>query len=188
MDRTSINLLKRLKEPNAENAWERFVELYTPLMFYWSRQHGLNATDAADLVQDILATLVVKLASFEYNANQRFRGWLHTVTLNKARDWNRRNVLRPGTEHSSFMEKVASGHRSDAFDEVEYRSFLIERAKKLIAAEFEPVTWAACWKYVAEDRSAGEVAVELGISPNAVRVAKCRVLKRLRDELAGLLE
>ena len=42
--------------------------------------------------------------------------------------------------------------------------------------------------YVAEDRSAIEVAAELGISPNAVRVAKCRVLKRLRDELAGLLE
>lgn len=164
------------------------MELYTPLMFYWSRQHGLNATDAADLVQDILATLVVKLASFEYNADQRFRGWLHTVTLNRARDWNRRNFLRPGTEHSSFMERVAAGPRSDAFDEVEYRNFLIERAKKLIAAEFEPVTWAACWKYVAEDRSAADVAVELGISPNAVRVAKCRVLKRLRDELAGLLE
>jgi RNA polymerase sigma-70 factor (ECF subfamily) len=188
VDNTSVNLLKRLKEPNAESAWARFVELYTPLMFYWSRQHGLNATDAADLVQDILAVLVSKLASFEYDASLRFRGWLHTVTLNKARDWNRRNVLRPGTSQSSFMEKVAGGHRSDAFDEVEYRSFLIERAKKLIAAEFEPVTWTACWKYVAEDRSAADVAEELGISANAVRVAKCRVLKRLRDELSGLLD
>lgn len=188
MDNTSVNLLKRLKEPNAESAWARFVELYTPLMFYWARQHGLNATDAADLVQDILAVLVSKLASFEYDSSLRFRGWLHTVTLNKARDWNRRNVLRPGTSQSSFMEKVAAGHRSDAFDELEYRSFLIERAKKLIAAEFEPVTWAACWKYVAEDRSAADVAEELGISANAVRVAKCRVLKRLRDELSGLLD
>jgi RNA polymerase sigma-70 factor (ECF subfamily) len=64
----------------------------------------------------------------------------------------------------------------------------VDRAKQLIASEFEPVTWAACWKYVAEDRSAADVAEELGISSNAVRVAKCRVLKRLRDELAGLLE
>lgn len=188
MDETSVNLLKRLKEPNAESAWERFVELYTPLMFHWSRQHGLNATDAADLVQDIFSVLVVKLASFEYNASKRFRGWLHTVTLNKARDWNRRNGLRLGTEHSSFVEKVAMGPYSDAFDEAEYRRFLIERAKRLIAAEFEPITWTACWKYVAEDRAAADVAMELGISPNAVRVAKCRVLKRLRDELAGLLE
>ena len=188
MDRTSVNLLKQLKEPHADIAWGRFVELYTPLMFYWSRQHGLNSLDAADLVQDILTLLVVKISSFEYDASQRFRGWLHTVTLNKARDWNRRQSLRPQTDHSSFIEHVAASKCSDAFEEREYRAFLVERAKQLIAAEFEPVTWTACWKYVAEDRSATDVAAELGISPNAVRVAKCRVLKRLRDELAGLLE
>jgi len=64
----------------------------------------------------------------------------------------------------------------------------VERAKQLIAAEFEPITWTACWMYVAEDQSAADVAGKLGISTNAVRVAKCRVLKRLRQELAGLLE
>jgi RNA polymerase sigma-70 factor (ECF subfamily) len=188
VDHTSVNLLKRLKEPNAESAWARFVELYTPLMFHWSRQHGLNGTDAADLVQEILTLLVSKLVSFEYDASQRFRGWLHTITLNKARDWNRRQALRPNTDQSSFMEQVALGNHADAFEAHEYRAFLVDRAKQLIASEFEPVTWAACWKYVAEDRSAADVAEELGISSNAVRVAKCRVLKRLRDELAGLLE
>lgn len=188
MDSTSVNLLKRLKEPHSESAWERFVELYTPLMFYWSRQHGLNGADAADLVQDILALLVVKLASFEYDSRQRFRGWLHTITLNKARDWNRRQMLRPSADQSSFMEQAAAGNHSDAFDEHEYRTFLVERAKQLIASEFAPITWSACWKYVAEDRSAADVAAELGISSNAVRVAKCRVFKRLRYELAGLLE
>lgn len=188
MDRTSINLLKRLKEPNAAGAWTRFVELYTPLIFYWSRQHGLNGLDAADLVQDVLTLLVTKVSTFEYDAGQRFRGWLYTVTLNKARDWNRRQMLRPQTDQSSFVEHIAFNKCSDAFEEREYRAFLVERAKQLIAEEFEPVTWTACWKYVAEDRSAADVAAELGISPNAVRVAKCRVLKRLRDELAGLLE
>jgi len=188
VDKTSVNLLKRLKEPDSDSAWSRFVELYTPLMFYWSRQHGLNGTDAADLVQEILTLLVTKLASFEYDASQRFRGWLHTVTLNKARDWNRRQSLRPNTDQSSFMEQVAANSRSDAFEEREYRAFLVERAKQLIASEFEPITWTACWMYVAEDQSAADVAGKLGISTNAVRVAKCRVLKRLRQELAGLLE
>jgi RNA polymerase sigma-70 factor (ECF subfamily) len=188
MVNTSINLLKRLREPHSDAAWSRFVELYTPLMFYWSRQHGLNGTDSADLVQEILALLVTKLTSFEYDSSQRFRGWLHTVTLNKARDWNRRHSHRPKTDQSLFLEQIPASSRSDAFDEREYRAFLVERAKQLIAEEFEPITWTACWKYVAEDRSAAEVAAELGISPNAVRVAKCRVLKRLRDELAGLLE
>jgi len=188
VDRTSVNLLKRLKDPNADEAWSRFVELYTPLMFYWARQHGLNGTDAADLVQEILALLVTKLSSFEYDVSQRFRGWLHTVTLNKARDWNRRNLPHLRSDQSSFIERIASNSRADAFEEPEYRSFLVERAKQLIAAEFEPTTWAACWMYIAEDLPAESVARKLGISANAVRVAKCRVLKRLRQELAGLLE
>lgn len=188
MEKTSVNLLRRLKQPNDAQAWERFVELYAPLMFRWARQHGLNATDAADLVQDVLAGLVRKFWNFEYDPSHRFRGWLHTVTLNQARDWHRRQLARPRVEQSSFSERVANGGDRDAFDEREYRAFLVERARQLISTEFEPLTWKACWLYVTEGRTAADVAAELGLSENAVRVAKCRVLKRLRLELAGLLD
>lgn len=188
VESTSINLLRRLRSQDAETAWQRFTELYVPLIFYWSRQHGLSADDAADLVQDVLSTLVVKLPDFEYDAQRRFRGWLHTITLNRARDWQRRQKHRPGTGHSSFMERLPEASPPDLFDEAEYHAYLVERARRLIAAEFESITWDACWKYVTEDRSAEDVAQELGISANAVRVAKCRVLKRLREELAGLLD
>ncbi len=54
--------------------------------------------------------------------------------------------------------------------------------------EFEPTTWKACWECVMNDRSAADVAAELGITINAVYIAKCRVLRRLRQGLAGLLE
>lgn len=188
METTSVNLLRRLKSKNADSAWQRFSELYVPLIFYWARQHGLDATDASDLVQDVLSTLVIRLPDFEYDAQKRFRGWLHTITLNRARDWQRKQKHRPGTGHSSFMERLPEVSPPDLFDEIEYRAYLIERARRLIAAEFEQLTWDACWKYVTEDRSADEVARELGISANAVRVAKCRVLKRLREELSGLMD
>ncbi len=190
METTSVNLLRRLKAANgdAEAAWQRFSELYVPLIFYWSRQHGLNSDDAADLVQDVLSTLVTKLPAFEYDAQKRFRGWLHTITLNRARDWQRRQKHLPGTGHSSFMERLPGVQQSDLFDETEYQAYLVERARRLIAAEFEPITWDACWRYVTEDLSADQVAAELGISANAVRVAKCRVLKRLKEELSGLMD
>jgi len=38
------------------------------------------------------------------------------------------------------------------------------------------------------DRAVAEVAAELGISPNAVRIAKSRVLNRFRQEITGLLD
>lgn len=172
------------RDVDAEAAWQRFTEPYVPLIFYWSRQHGLNSDDASDLVQDVLSTLVMKLPDFEYDARKRFRGWLHTITLNKARDWQRRQKHRPGTEQSSFMERLPEVQQRDLFDETEYRAYLVDRARRLISEEFEP----ACWKYVTEDRTADDVAAEMGISANAVRVAKCRVLKRLRTELAGLMD
>jgi RNA polymerase sigma-70 factor (ECF subfamily) len=55
-------------------------------------------------------------------------------------------------------------------------------------AEFESSTWTACWEHVVSGRSAADVAAELGISEGAVYVAKCRVLRRLRQELKGLLD
>ncbi len=54
--------------------------------------------------------------------------------------------------------------------------------------DFLPATWQAFWECVVNGRPAAEVGAELGLSAGAVRVAKCRVLARLRQELDGLLE
>jgi RNA polymerase sigma-70 factor (ECF subfamily) len=55
-------------------------------------------------------------------------------------------------------------------------------------SEFQPTTWKACWETVAHGRPAAKVAAELRISIDSVYTAKSRVLRRLRQELAGLLE
>jgi len=90
MATTSSSLLERLRQPEATEAWQRFVHLYTPLLYYWARGTGLPEHDAADLVQDVLVVLVQKLPEFRYDAGQSFRGWLRTITLNKWRERCRR--------------------------------------------------------------------------------------------------
>jgi RNA polymerase sigma-70 factor (ECF subfamily) len=62
---------------------------------------------------------------------------------------------------------------------------VLQRALHQVQAEFEPQTWSAFWKVVVEERSTADVASELGLSANSVRQAKSRVLRRLRDQLAG---
>ncbi|HEV3080157.1 MAG TPA: hypothetical protein VGY66_10270, partial [Gemmataceae bacterium] len=74
------------------------------------------------------------------------------------------------------------------FWEAEYRRELSRRALRLMQGEFAPTTWKACWETVVHDRSTDEVARELGISENAVYLARCRVLRRLREELGGLVD
>jgi RNA polymerase sigma-70 factor (ECF subfamily) len=183
---TSASLLQRLRQSPEHEAWEKFVDVYTPLLFAWTRHLGLNEHDAADLVQDLFAVLVEKLPQFDYDQQKSFRAWLKTILLNRWRNQQRRRAARqPG---DSALANLATLEDPPEFEEAEYRRHLVARALRLMQSEFQPATWKACWEFVVHDRPAAEVAAELGLSVNAVYLAKSRVLRRLREELAGLLD
>jgi RNA polymerase sigma-70 factor (ECF subfamily) len=192
MHTTSASLLEQLRAPAdlevTAAAWGRFVKLYTPLLFYWARRTGLQEPDAADLVQEVMATLVQKMPEFSYDPGQGFRSWLRTVILNKWRDRLRQPVLPSGGAADPSLSNVPDSQGPDVLEETEYRRYLVKRALHLMQTEFAPNTWKACWEHVVMGRPAAEVAAELGICVGAVYVAKSRVLGRLRQELAGLLD
>lgn len=64
---TPASLLYRLRQPEEKLAWDRFVELYSPLLFHWASQLGYQESDRADLVQDVFVILWRKLPEFEYD-------------------------------------------------------------------------------------------------------------------------
>jgi RNA polymerase sigma-70 factor (ECF subfamily) len=187
MDKTPASLLQRLRQPGQQAAWERFVALYTPLLYYWARRAGLQEPDAADLVQEVFALLVQKLPEFSYDDHRSFRGWLRKVTLNKWREKQRRAAARPQGGPQGLSD-VVSPDTPEELWEAEYQQHVVRQAMEVMQAEFHPTTWKACWEFVVSGRSAAEVAAELHISVGAVRAAKFRVLCRLRQELAGLLD
>jgi RNA polymerase sigma-70 factor (ECF subfamily) len=187
MNTTSPSLLERLRQPEKREAWSRFVNLYTPLLYYWARRAGLPSHDAADLVQEVLLVLVQKLPEFKYDPDKSFRGWLRTILLNKWRERCRRYAALPAQASESGLSDVAIIVEPE-FEEAEYRQELIRRALEIMQSEFEPTTWKACWEFVVSGRPAVEVAGELGVSVEVVYSAKSRVLRRLREELAGLLD
>jgi RNA polymerase sigma-70 factor (ECF subfamily) len=92
---------------------------------------------------------------------------------------------------SAVLESIPDRVSSDPgslVEEQEYHQFLTSRAIELLQNDFEPVTWKAFWETTVESRPAEEVAAEIGVTENAVYLAKSRVLRRLRAELAGLLD
>ena len=184
---TSPSLLERLCHSPAQEGWEQFVDMYTPLLVAWTRRLGLPRQEAADLLQDIFTVLVEKLPTFKYDAGKSFRAWLKTVLLNR---WRNDLRKRAGVkiQGDDGLSEIAAEDELPEFEEEEYRSYLVRRALDLMRAEFQPATWTACWEFVVRDRPAAEVAAELGITVNAVYLAKSRVLRRLREELAGLLD
>ena len=187
MESTSVNLLRRLREPHADSAWQRFVDLYAPMIFHWGRRQGLSVTDAADLLQDVLVTLVEKLPSFEYDPSQQFRGWLRTITVNRANDFHRRIQLQPRNGFDATFPQVEE-RETDLFCEVEYRSILVNRALLLLRTEFRETHWQAAWMQLIEGKKAKQVAEQLNVPINVVYLAKSRLLARLRQELEGLLD
>jgi RNA polymerase sigma-70 factor, ECF subfamily len=185
MHTTPSSLLLRLKQSDAETAWRRFVDLYTPLLFYWARHAGLRSPDDADVVQEVFALLVQKLPDFEYDPRRSFRGWLHTVMRNRLCELQRRCSVPRGGDDDHIANLPAPV--ANDLGEEEHRRLLVSRAAHIMQSDFEETTWRACWETTANGRRAADVAQMLGISENAVYVAKGRVLRRLRKELEGLM-
>jgi RNA polymerase sigma-70 factor (ECF subfamily) len=186
MNDTPASLLERLRQPEPADAWERFVKLYTPLLCHWAQRLGLRRNEADDLVQDVFAILVQKLPQFCYDPQQRFRAWLWTILRNKHRE-RRRQQAGTGPVSDALLAELAVADETEAMSEAEYRQYLVRRAVQLMQNEFQPTTWKSFWELVVNDRPGAEVAQELGLSLDAVYAAKSRVLRRLRQELDGLL-
>ena len=83
MAETSATLLERLNDRSDSGAWRRLVDLYSPLIKAWLRHHGVSASDAEDLTQDVLGVVVREVARFQHNGRPgAFRTWLRTITIN----------------------------------------------------------------------------------------------------------
>ncbi|HEV3304309.1 MAG TPA: sigma-70 family RNA polymerase sigma factor [Planctomycetaceae bacterium] len=190
---TESGLLSAAKAGDAA-AWRALVDRYSWLVFQWSRNAGLSPHDAADVVQSVLGQVGTYLPGFQKDgASGSFRRWLRTITRTKIADFCRANGEEPqGEGGSAAQQRLLAipelAESSSAIDQD--RTALQRRLWQLIDRledEFEDSTWQAFWLTVIENHTTSEAAVQLELSPNAVRTAKWRVLKRLR-EAAGPLD
>lgn len=187
MHSTPVSLLLKLKRPADQDAWQRFAFLYTPILLTWAGRLGLQEADAVDLVQEVFLVLYRKLPEFTYDHGGSFRAWLRKVLVNKWRERARHQAALPLVTVETLPEPVAP-EPADDMSEAEYRERLVGRAVQLMQTDFQPTTWRACWETVVHSRPAANVAAELGLTVRAVYLARARVLRRLRQELDGLLD
>lgn len=194
MSDTPVSLLERLRLRPDAGSWQRLVDLYTPLIRAWLRRHALQDPDADDLVQEVLGVLVRELPQFRHDRRPgAFRRWLRTITVNRLRAFWRARQARPLATGDSDLVAVLhqledpDSRLSHLWDQ-EHDQHVARRLLELLEPEFEPSTWRAFRLLVLEGRPTAEVAAELGITANAVRIAKSRVLSRFRAEAEGLID
>jgi RNA polymerase sigma-70 factor (ECF subfamily) len=188
---TSFSLLERLRLSSDSAAWQRLVDLYTPYIQSWLRRQNVQPADVDDLTQEVLQSVVRALPNFEHDLRPgAFRRWLRTITVNQLRSFwrvRRPQTLTPEAEQALDRLEDPASDLSRLWDE-EHDRHVVGRLLEWIRAEFEPTSWRAFQMVVLEGHSAAEAGAELGISANAVRIAKSRILARLRQESDGLID
>lgn len=208
-NQTSQSLITRAKAKEPA-AWERIVQLYSPMVYYWCRESGLPEPDVCDVFQEVFHTLARNLTKFQPQENGTFRGWLRTIARNKLNDHFRKSGREPrpigGTEALHRLEQFPAGSfpagsfaadqrqptsscdhskldRSEKPEESKIRQVLLVEVLAIVRPQFTEKSWRAFWMVVIDGRSTSDVAMDLSMRPGAVRVAKSRVLKRLRAEM-----
>lgn len=182
---TSLSLLGRLTDAPSDADWRRLLDVYGPLLRDWLGRAGVPASDRDDLVQDVLVVVVRRIAEFERRGPGAFRAWLRGILANHLRKYFRTRTAPAALD----LDKLACEDSvlSRQWDR-EHDQFLADRALRMAEQDFAPATWQAFRRQVLEGQKPAVVAAELGLSLNSVLLAKCRVLKRLREVLAGLVE
>ena len=188
---TSRTMLERLKDKDGD-AWNRLVLLYSPLIYYWCQKMDLPQDDIPDVVQNVFLSVASRIDTFaKEKPKDTFRGWLRVITRHKAIDYFRQSEKQcHGAGGSDALSRMADVPDQDASESIQEdrktRSILFHSALELIRQEFSERTWLAFWRVVIDDRTPSEVAEEMDMRAGTVRVAKCRVLSRLRQEMESL--
>lgn len=189
---TSRSLIARVRAHDAK-AWERLVELYAPYVLVECRRARLEPADLADVFQEVFQAAFTRIATFEHRTQRdTFRGWLRVIARRKVADHFRRLEREPrgagGTEIQIRLGRLRAPEPPEeasagACPADPAGARLLRDALAGIRSEFQNRTWQAFLGTALDGRSPGDVGEELGMSPGAVRVAKSRVLSRLRAEL-----
>lgn len=199
LDRTSSRLLRRASTGDAES-WKLLVSLYGPVVRYWCRKAGLNRADIADVFSETFLAVVRNLPKFERRSGTaKFRAWLKKVTMSKVYDHFKKQGLEPAAVGGSAamlqmagIEAAQGGDPSveDAGDNDSdgalahsEETFLAQRTLQLVRKEFREKTWQAFYRTAIEGCTSQQAAEELAMTALAVRKAKSRVMRRLKEAL-----
>ncbi len=145
---TSSSLLGRVKARNPE-AWQRLVDLYSPLIYGWCRRAGLQPEDATDVVQEVFCAVLKGMGDFRGSgAAGSFRHWLWGIARHRLLQYFRDRQGTPEAKGGTWAQQQLQ----ELPEQLEASSLsggpaaedaLWRRGLEVVRAEFEDCTWQA---------------------------------------------
>ena len=193
VDHTSLSLIGRA-QTGSGNAWNHLATLYRPLLERWLAQLSVTDTDADDVVQEVMATILKELPKFHHNGRPgAFRSWLRTIAVNQVRLAWRQKKIRPQQISESAFEKMMRDLEDPGSDltrvwNQQHDEHVVLQLLGQAATRFGVQTLQLFRRQVLDGLTGIEAANEAGVEVAVAYAAKSRVLKFLREEAGEVLD
>lgn len=192
---TSTSLLEGLERADNRTVWEKFVGRYRPAIFKWACQLGLRDDEADDAAQETLHAFAKAYSEGRYERDKGgLRSWLFGIAHNCIK-----NALRQRPEHvqivdpldkTGFFEREPDpdpDHLKETWEK-EWQQTVLRQCLEEIRQTLAPKTVEAFELFAWKGWTAERVAEHLGMSENAVYLAKFKILKRIQALLPRMTE
>ncbi|MBI4717389.1 MAG: sigma-70 family RNA polymerase sigma factor [Planctomycetes bacterium] len=186
---THTSLLNGLKDPGNRSVWQDFVARYRPMIVKFAQRRGLSEEDAQDAAQQTLIAFCGAYQQGKYERQQgRLRFWLFGIARNQIRNARKRDRHREvqAVEDSgatAFFDRLPDEADMEQQWEEEWQQAVLRQCLEEIRREFDPRSLEAFERFAWKGQPAQEVARQLGMTPNAVFIAKHRIMKRIKELL-----
>jgi len=189
---TTTQVLEELQSSNDAPAWQRFCGHFHTVVVNFAKHMGLSIPDAEDAAQETMLAFVKAFRDGKYNRDKgHLSDWLFGIAKHVILNLRKRQPLEKlvadKTTGTSFWDMIQDDHNIKLSWETEWRHMVLEKCFEQVRKEFDPKVFKAFELYALTQTAADKVAQQLEMSRNAVYIAKCRVLSRLR-ELDGQFE
>ncbi len=187
---TRTILLQGLASPGNRTVWHQFVDRYRPLiMRYAQKRFGLSLHDAEEAAQNTLAAFADAYRRGKYDREKgRLRHWLFGIATRQIKSLRRnrakaRDVQIPNASSGTgYFDAIPHDDaRLEEMWEEEWQQAVYRQCMVEVRGRFEPKTVRAFEMLAQEGLEAKVIAEKLGMTENAVYLAKCKILKRIRE-------
>lgn len=180
---TRSSMILELQAPSATR-WKSFVLVYSPLLRFWISRKHVPVSAREDILQECLKSIFLGIGEFRRHKFEAgsFRGWLRTIVNRRIADYFR-NSAGDKTAPPELLSGIEAREERDPAELVAEEVALKEleaRALHLIRESTAERTWQMFWLSTVEQVPTAEIAKQFDVSSAAVRVAKARVIGRLR--------
>ncbi|MBK1832213.1 sigma-70 family RNA polymerase sigma factor [Verrucomicrobiaceae bacterium R5-34] len=197
---TRKSLIARLDNWEDQRTWDEFYKTYWKLIYAVGLKAGLRSDEAFDVVQETILSIAKQSKKNMYDPEKgSFKSWLMNMTRWRINDQFRKRKKDTAMSVSEWdddgrktsiidqLEDPQSGTLERLWD-VEWKKNLADAALAKVKAQVSPKQYQIFDCYVIREWDAGKVQDHLGVSMSQVYLAKHRVGKILKKELAKLNE